>query len=146
MRRVPADLNMSAQCAQPADAPKRLRVLVVDDERDTVATLMALLADEGHQVRGVYKGRDVPAAMRDFAPDAIVLDIAIPDVTGWDLAREIRRRAGDKQPVLIAISGQYKQAADKLLGELVGFDHHLTKPCDPKALMALLATLTPLGT
>jgi DNA-binding response OmpR family regulator len=143
MAAVAGELSQRAQSPDPSGAPKRLRVLVADDERDTVATLIALLADDGCQVRGVYKGRDVIPAVRDFAPDAIVLDLAMPDVSGWELAREIRRRSGEQQPVLIAISGRYKQAADKLLGELVGFDHHLTKPCDPKALLALLATLMP---
>ena len=140
---MPADLNFNAQSPEPSGLPQRLRILVVDDERDTVATLMALLADEGHEVRGVYKGRDAIAAMRDFAPDAVVLDLAMPDLSGWAVAREIRHRYGQEHPVLIAISGQYKQSSDKLLGKLAGFDHHIEKPCDPLALMALLSKLTP---
>jgi DNA-binding response OmpR family regulator len=130
-------------CAQSPEPSRRLRILIVDDERDTVSTLTALLIDEGYQVRGVYKGRDVIPTMRDFAPDAVLLDLAMPGVSGWELAREIRSRYPERSPVLVAITGQYKQDADKLLGHLAGFDHHLTKPCDPKQLMALLAGVTP---
>ena len=137
-----AEPNRSAQLPEPS---RRLRVLIVDDERDTVSTLTALLADEGYQVRGVHLGRDVIPAMRDFMPDAVLLDLAMPGISGWDLAREIRSRYPDRNPVLVAISGQYKQDADKLLGQLAGFDHHVTKPCDPEELMALLAGMTPRG-
>src|SRR2546423_5712963 len=103
---------------------------------------MALLCDEGHQVRGVYKGRDVIAAMRDFEPDAVLLDLGMPDLSGWEVAREIRRRYGYKHPVLIAISGRYKQSADKLLGRLAGFDYHVDKPCEPGELISLLSKVT----
>jgi DNA-binding response OmpR family regulator len=136
-----AERNIDAESSQPSIAPNRLRVLIADDERDTVITLMELLGDEGYQVRGVYKGRDVIAAMRDFDPDAVLLDLAMPDLSGWEVAREIRARYGDKRPLLVAISGQYKQAADKLLGQLAGFNYHVAKPCDPKALVALLSEL-----
>ena len=120
-----------------------MRVLIVDDERDTVATLMELLADEGYQVRGVYKARDALAAMRDFDPDVVLLDLALPDVSGWETARQIRSRYGDKRPVLIAITGRYKQPSDRLLGQLAGFDHQLEKPCDPQELIRLLAKQPP---
>jgi DNA-binding response OmpR family regulator len=140
---LPADLNRNAEAPKPSPVPRRVRVLVVDDERDTVVTLMALLADEGYQVRGVYKGRDALDATRDFDPDAVVLDLAMPDLSGWEVARVIRRKYGDERPLLIAISGRYKQAADKLLGTLAGFNHHMDKPYDPGRLLALLASLTP---
>ena len=136
-------VNQNTESPEPSPAPRRVRVLVVDDERDTVVTLMALLAEEGYQVRGVYKGRDALDATRDFDPDAVVLDLAMPDLSGWEVARMIRRKYGDERPVLIAISGRYKQAADKLLGQLAGFNHHMDKPYDARRLLALLAALTP---
>jgi PleD family two-component response regulator len=60
----------------PLKAPRSLRILIADDERDTVLTLMMLLRDEGHEVRGVYSGRQVLGAIRGFDPDVLVLDIA----------------------------------------------------------------------
>ena len=118
--------------------PRSLRVIVVDDERDSVDTLTALLNDEGHEVRGLTRGKDVLDAVAEFNPDAVLLDIAMPDTSGYEVAKEIRRRYGEVKPMLIAISGRYKQASDKMLGQIVGFDHYLTKPYDPAALLALL--------
>jgi DNA-binding response OmpR family regulator len=138
-----APRNLSSRPDEPARTPgsRPLRVLVVDDERDAVLTLLQLLRDEGHEVRGVYRGRDVANAMRDFEPDAILLDIAMPEVSGWDVARQIRSRLGEERPFLIALSGVYKQSADKVLGQIVGFDYYLSKPCEPAVLLALLASL-----
>jgi DNA-binding response OmpR family regulator len=135
----------SAVSREPPRTPRQLRVLIADDERDTVLTLVQLLREEGHEVRGVYNGRDAVTAMSEFDPDAVLLDIAMPDMTGWDVAREIRRRYPGTRPVLIAISGQYKQAADKILGQMAGFDYYLAKPYDPNVLLALLAPLTTRG-
>ena len=116
-------------------------MLVVDDERDTVATLMQLLADEGYQVRGVYKGRDALDAMRDFDPQILLIDLALPDISGWEVARRIRARYGDDRHTLISISGRYKQSSDKVLGRISGFTHQLEKPCDPQVLITLLGRI-----
>ena len=118
--------------------PRTLRVLVVDDERDSVDMLTLLLNDEGHEVRGLTRGKEVLDAVADFKPDAVLLDIAMPDASGYEVAKEIRRRYGEVKPMLIAISGRYKQASDKMLGQIVGFDHYLTKPYDPGMLLSLL--------
>jgi two-component system CheB/CheR fusion protein len=119
-------------------APRALRVIVVDDERDSVATLSLLLTEEGHEVCGLQRGSEVLRAVADFRPDAVLLDIAMPDMSGYEVARKIRSRYGEVKPMLIAISGRYKQASDKMLGQIVGFDHYLTKPCDPGMLLSLL--------
>jgi DNA-binding response OmpR family regulator len=95
-----------------------LRILVADDERDTVLTLVALLRDEGHEVRGLYRGADVLRALEDFDPDVVLLDIAMPDMSGYEVAQEIRRKYGLVRPRLIAISGRYKQGSDKVLAEI----------------------------
>jgi DNA-binding response OmpR family regulator len=121
-------------------APRSLRILIADDERDTVLTLMMLLREEGHEVRGVYTGRQVLDAIRDFDPDVLVLDIAMPDLSGWEVARTIRHRDGQRR-MLIGISGEYKNSVDKLLSTVVGFDHYLLKPCSPNAIIALLEPL-----
>jgi DNA-binding response OmpR family regulator len=118
-----------------------LRILVADDERDTVLTLMMVLRDEGHDVRGVYKGSDVLIAVNAFDPDAVLLDINMPGLSGYEVARLIRSKYGDSRPLLIAIS-VHKQGADRVLAEIVGFNHHIAKPYDTGSLLALLAPLT----
>jgi DNA-binding response OmpR family regulator len=135
--------NLSSGPDNTARMPgaRPLRVLVVDDERDSVLTLMQLLRDEGHETRGVYNGCDVVKVLQNFEPDAVLLDIAMPEVSGWDVARQIRNRLGEGRPFLIALSGVYKQSADKVLGQIVGFDYYLSKPYDPAVLLALLASL-----
>ena len=100
-----------------------------------------LLRDEGHEVRGVYTGRQVLDAVHGFDPDVVVLDIAMPDLSGWEVARTIRTHPDGKRRTLIGISGEYKNSVDKLLSTIVGFDHYLLKPCSPNALIALLEPL-----
>ena len=116
------------------------RVLVADDDQDTVVTLTMLLQDEGYEVQGVNTGRHVIGAILDFAPDAVILDINLPDLSGWEVARRIRERRGP-QPLLIGISGEYKKGADKVLAHISGFDHYLVKPYDPKMVFAALDEL-----
>ena len=123
------------------EAARSLRILIADDERDTVLTLMMLLRDEGHEVRGVYTGRQVLDAVRGFDPDVVVLDIAMPELSGWEVARTIRMHADGNRRMLIGISGEYKNHVDKLLSTVVGFDHYLLKPYRPSALIALLEPL-----
>lgn len=130
---------MSAK-GEPSKAPRSLRVLVADDDQDTVVTLTVLLQDEGYEVQGVYTGRNVMGAILDFAPDAVILDINLPDLSGWEVARRIRDRRGP-QPLLIGISGHYKKGADKVLAHISGFDHYLVKPYDPKMVFAALDEL-----
>jgi DNA-binding response OmpR family regulator len=115
-----------------------MRILVADDDHDAVSMLEALLYDEGHQVQGVYKGIDVLSAMRSFDPDAVVLDIKMPGMNGYDVARAIRERYGSARPLLIAVSGHFKKGSDHVLAQLVGFDHLFPKPCDPNELLTLL--------
>ena len=135
---------LSPFASAPANvlAPDRLRILVADDERDFVLTLTALLRDEGHDVKGFNNGRDVLAAVADLDPDVVILDVAMPGLNGWDVAREIRMLSGGARPLLIAVSGRYMKRADKILADMMGFNHYLTKPCEPDALVTLLASLT----
>ena len=118
-----------------------LRVIVADDDRDTVTTLTELLREEGHEVRPVYRGSDVLREVLAFDPDAVLLDIGLPEVPGHVVARKIRECCGHKRPLLIGISGRYKLPADKAYAEANGINHYLVKPCDPNSLIALLAPL-----
>jgi len=119
-------------------APRSLRVIVADDEADSVAMLKLLLNDEGHDVIGLQRGAEVMPLVEEFDPHAVVLDIAMPDKSGYEIAKEIRKRYGQIKPLLIAVSGRYKKVSDRMLGEIVGFDHYLLKPYEPKELLALL--------
>ena len=122
----------------PRYSPRSLRILIADDEPDSVTALKLLLNDEGHDVIGLSKGADVMRKIEEFKPEVVVLDIAMPDMSGYELAKEIRKRYGQITPLLIAITGRYKQASDKMLGQIVGFDHYLLKPYQPGELLALL--------
>ncbi len=114
-----------------------LRVIVADDDRDAVLTLAAVLAHQGHEVREVYRGSEVLRMVREFDPDAALIDISMPGMTGYDVAREIRQLFGAKRPVLIAVTG-WKKTSDRILAQMAGFDHHLAKPFETGALLALL--------
>lgn len=119
-----------------------LRIVIADDDPDTVMTLAAILEHEGHQVYGFGTGREALAAARMYRADAMIVDIQMPDMTGYDIARTIREQQESslvpKAPLLIAISGRWKGETDMLLSVVVGFDHYLPKPCDPQELLEYL--------
>ena len=121
---------------------RRLRILIVDDERDTVLTLMTLLRDEGHDVQGLYRAKEVLGVVKEFDPDVVLLDIALPDGSGYALAEDIRRRGKGKRPLLIALTGIYKRPPHDQLSRIVGCDYFLTKPFDIAELLKLIAPLT----
>ncbi len=127
----------SPQPAASALPARRLRIVVADDDRDAVVTLATILQHEGHEVREVYRGSEVLQMVRDFDPHAALIDIGMPGMTGYDVAREIRHLFG-KRPTLIAVTG-WKKTSDKILAQIAGFDHHLAKPFEADALLALLA-------
>ena len=118
---------------------RRLRILVADDNRDTVSTLTTLLQAEGHEVRGVHRSADVLGAEREFRPEVVILDLQMPEISGYDLARWMRSRYRERAPLLIALSGAYTRPADASLSRAAGFDHYLRKPYTIGDLLALLA-------
>jgi CheY-like chemotaxis protein len=129
------------QAASARKTSRPLRILVADDERDSVSMLAIILQDEGHEVREVYRGAEVLRLARDFKPDAVLLDIGMPGMSGYDVARELRQEYGEgKGPLLIAVTG-WKQSSDRILAKLAGFDHHLAKPFESEALLKLLEPL-----
>ncbi len=119
---------------------QRLRVLIADDERDEVATLAALLSEEGHQVREIYRGDVVADHVRDFAPHVVLLDIGMPGMNGYLVAKSLRDEYGEKCPVLIAVTA-WDKGTHRMYGKIAGFTKYITKPYDPAALLALLPTL-----
>ena len=137
-RRSPALHSMAASGEQPGKGNWRsIRILIADDEPDTVNTLTAILEDEGHRVKPVFQPDDVIPTIRDFQPDAIILDIVMPRRSGLQLARQIRQEFFYR-PLLIAITGVYVKPDDTVLTTVAGFDHHITKPANPDEVLSLL--------
>ena len=114
------------------------RILLADDNRDAAESLAIILRLEGHEVELAHDG---PAAMRAFTetrPEVALLDIGMPGSNGYEVARQIRAEPGGEGVLLVAITG-WAQDADRARSREAGFDHHLTKPIEPDALIELLA-------
>lgn len=118
------------------------RVLVVDDEPDTVVTLLSLLAIEGVDARGAYSARQALDSVRLYDPDVVLIDIGMPEINGWELARRIRALGDEKRPVLVGITGRYHKSAHRTLARISGFNHYLVKPCDPRVVMRLVGPVS----
>ena len=118
----------------------RLRIVVADDDPDTVRTLRLLLEEEGHEVKTAADGPAALYAVRDFGADILLLDIGLPGMNGFEVAQKLRERYGSAKQTLIAITGR-DSAADKSFARSTGFDHHLTKPYEPQQLIALIERL-----
>lgn len=115
-----------------------LRVLVVDDNVDAADTLAMALELLGCHPKAVYTAADGLAQLEAFAPQVALLDIGLPDMNGYELARQIRATAGGAAITLIAATG-WGQTSDKQRAMEAGFDHHLTKPVDFDKLQSVLA-------
>ena len=118
--------------------PTPRSVLVVDDNQDAAESLAVLLRLAGHEVRTAYDGLVGLEAAKDFQPEVILLDIGLPRVSGYEVARELRKQVGLKEALLVAVTG-YGQEEDRRKSREAGFDDHLTKPVDLAALQTLLA-------
>jgi CheY-like chemotaxis protein len=114
------------------------RVLVVDDSRDIVDTMVELLRAYGHESRGCYGAQEALDCVQAYDPDAVLMDLAMPGMNGLEGAAAIRERYGDKRPVLIAITGEHERFLDEISSQTNGFDYYLIKPPDQNVLMALL--------
>jgi PAS domain S-box-containing protein len=116
---------------------RRLKVLVVDDNRDAADSCGALLELSGHEVQTAYSAHDGYLLAEAFRPDVLLLDIGLPDVDGYALARRIRAMYWGHDLTLVALTG-WGQEADKSRAREAGFDHHLTKPVTLPQLDGLL--------
>lgn len=138
----PEDAAMAQQPQQDAGLPEAveqgLRVMVVDDNVDAAESLALLLETEGHQVKVGHVAEDALTVMRQDAPQVFLLDIGLPDMDGYELARRLRAQPGSAKILLVALTG-YGQAKDHEKSQAAGFDHHLVKPADIRQVMALLA-------
>jgi PAS domain S-box-containing protein len=122
---------------QQTNGPPR-RILIVDDNKDAATSLAMILTLEGHEVESVYTARDALARVLSFKPDVALLDIGLPEMNGYELARRLRAHPEVEKIRLVALTG-YGQAEDKEHAKSVGFDDHLVKPADLRALQHALA-------
>jgi CheY-like chemotaxis protein len=116
----------------------RLRVLIVDDDEDTTATLALLVAGWGHDVCVAHAGSAALDAARDYRPDVVLLDIGMPQLDGWEVARRMRARPEGGDTLLVAVSG-FSRDSDRRHSMEAGFHCHLVKPCDPQEIRQILA-------
>jgi CheY-like chemotaxis protein len=116
----------------------KCRILVVDDSRDEAESLAMLLNLMGSDVRVAHDGPAALEAMSSYQPAVVLLDIGMPGMDGYEVARRARRQPGLKDVTLIALTG-WGQEEDRRRCREAGFDHHLVKPVDLEALQALLA-------
>jgi len=117
-------------------AGRAVNVLIVEDNADVLDTMKAFVRLLGHDVRTASTGRDGIRIAREWAPDVALVDIGLPDIDGFAVARAIR--AGGRRITLVALTG-YGQADDRDKALAAGFDHHIAKPASPDNLEALLA-------
>lgn len=116
---------------------RRLRVLVVDDLRDATDIMCVLLEALGHEVRGAVNATDALQIAETLDPQLAILDIGLPDQSGYVLARELRRRAGTKRIHIAAITG-WGTSADRVHALAAGFDQHFLKPADERTLLQIV--------
>ncbi|HEX5128470.1 MAG TPA: response regulator, partial [Usitatibacter sp.] len=118
-----------------------LRVLVVDDNGDAAQTLATLLQLQGHEVRVAHDGAGAIAVAQSYRPDILFLDLGMPGMDGYEVARRVRKHPELRRTVLAALTG-WGQDEDRRRTAEAGFDHHLVKPPDPESVIKLLNSLS----
>jgi len=108
------------------------KILVVDDEKRIVEILQAYLERDGYQVIAAYDGRSALELARSNSPDLIILDLMLPEVSGWDVCRELRRESD--VPIIMLTARD--DTTDKIIGLELGADDYVTKPFDPKEIIS----------
>jgi PAS domain S-box-containing protein len=136
-RRLPIDDGRSEVGNPQSAVGNRRRVLVVDDHADAADSLAMMLRAEGHDVRVARNGPDALAAVRASPPEVMLLDLGMPGMDGFEVARQVRNDGG-QGVLLVALTG-WGQEEDRRRTRAAGFDHHLVKPADPAELRTLLA-------
>ena len=114
------------------------KVLVVDDLQASADTLKVLLELEGFVVRVANDGATALTVAQEFEPDVLILDIGLPGMDGFEVARQLRSRPESKNAVLIALTG-YGEAESRLRSQQAGFDHHVVKPADIDFLLSIVS-------
>ena len=128
---------MNSIGANDGTAPAR-RVLLVDDSVDAAEALSMLLETLGHEVRTMHDGTSALAIVDEFRPEVVILDIGLPGMDGFALARELRKLPSTRDALLLALTG-FGGDEDRLRARAAGFDHHLVKPVSFADLEDLIA-------
>ena len=131
-------MALSESRPSPARTTRHVRVLVVEDNRDSAESLRMLLATQGYEVALAYTGIEGVEAARRARPDVVICDVGLPGMDGYAVAQAIRTNPGTAKARLIAVTG-YGQNDDRVRALASGFDKHLVKPADPEVLLGLLA-------
>jgi len=130
-----APLTKAAESA--AGKGPRRKILVVDDNVDAAATVAKLLSGWGHEVHVVFTGHAALDAVRTFRPEILLLDIGLPGMSGYEVARQLRSDPSFDQLLITALTG-YGQSEDRQRSFEAGFDFHITKPPGRDVLEALV--------
>ena len=144
---VPAESGFSASRRAAGSRPGgSRRILVVDDNQDAADSLETLLELWGHQAWSAQDGPSALALVAEFQPEIILLDIGLPGMDGYEVARQIRALPAGGSALIVAVTG-YGRSSDRLQSQEAGFDHHLVKPVQPEVLQELIASakLAPSG-
>lgn len=127
-----------SEASNPQTEPRAgLKVLVVDDDRDCARTLSLLIRLLGYQVDVAHTGAEAVEKVRTLPPDVVFLDIGMPGMSGYEVARKLRGNGLKKEPLLIAVTGLGRDE-DRKRSEEAGIHLHLIKPVDPEELTILL--------
>lgn len=121
-------------------SPATLRILVVDDNRDSTDSLSMILEARGYEVRKAYDGHEALSVALDFHPQVVLLDIGLPGLDGYETCQGLRAQSGGETMVIIAQTG-WGQEEDRRLSKEAGFDHHLVKPIEIPGLFRLLGQI-----
>jgi PAS domain S-box-containing protein len=141
--RLPLIDPPGVQPDQPAKfTAARQRILIVDDNQDAADSLALLLQLDGHETQVVYGSKAALELAQSYHPDVVLLDIGLPEMNGYEVARRLRGLAGLERVRLIALTG-YGQAEDQARAQAAGFDDHLMKPVESQALQQALAGFVP---
>lgn len=129
-------------CAETT--PPRCKLLIIDDNRDAADSLGMVLGLEGHSVEVAYDGVQGLQAVQGRMPEVVFLDLGMPGMNGFEIARRLRAMTGGDRIFLVALTG-WGQEQDRERTRQAGFDLHLTKPVEPGALRKLIASISPAG-
>ncbi len=134
---IPSHTGIDHYAGRPATRQTGRRILIVDDNVDAALSVERMLKVWGHEVETAFNGPAALERARAFRPQIVLLDIGMPGMSGYDVAKQLRAQPEFEGIVIIALTG-YGQPEDRLRSREAGFNHHLTKPPDPRLLAALL--------
>ncbi len=137
---VRADIAEPTHEVTTAVPTRSLRILVVDDNVDAADSIAMLLSMEGHETHTVNTARAALLAAPVFKPEVVLLDIGLPEMDGYEVARRLRSPQASQRMRLVAVTG-YGQAADRRRAQAAGFDEHMVKPVEPTVLQEFLRSV-----